>query len=197
MTLDDRATLRTDLSELRARLTPAQQQLASAELLLNIQRYLGDTCPATIGAYLAVRGEINLDPVLRWLEERCQVYLPVITDAAADIPMRFAPWSGKTPLRKGRYNISVPDVPESSYIDATALDLVLVPLVGFDNAGNRLGMGGGYYDRTFRHWHGNTDSQHRLIGVAHEIQRVDSVPVEAWDIPMTRIITDETIHIPG
>jgi 5-formyltetrahydrofolate cyclo-ligase len=68
----------------------------------------------------------------------------------------------------------------------------MLPLVGFDASGNRMGMGGGYYDRTFsfkslkKGLRGPT-----LIGLAHEIQRVEELPVESWDIPLTAIVTDQ------
>jgi len=73
--------------------------------------------------------------------------------------------------------------------------LIFLPLVAFDNAGNRLGMGGGYYDRTLawkqrrRYWHGS-----RLIGVAYGFQQLERLPVESWDIGLDGILTDRQYH---
>jgi 5-formyltetrahydrofolate cyclo-ligase len=78
---------------------------------------------------------------------------------------------------------------------ARALDLLFVPLVAFDDAGNRLGMGGGYYDRTLaylrlrRHWY-----RPRVIGLAHTLQRVASLPKNAWNVPVDAVVTERTVH---
>lgn len=75
------------------------------------------------------------------------------------------------------------------------LDLIILPLVAFDLSGNRLGMGGGFYDRTLSfkhqrcHWKGP-----KLIGIAHELQRVDLLPVNDWDIPLDAVITEQKLY---
>ena len=78
------------------------------------------------------------------------------------------------------------------------LDLILAPLVGFDTHGNRLGMGGGYYDRTFAylkhrlHW-----QKPRLIGLAYELQRVADLANHAWDVPLQSVVTEQHIYVPS
>jgi 5-formyltetrahydrofolate cyclo-ligase len=78
---------------------------------------------------------------------------------------------------------------------AWTLDLMLVPLVGFDGACNRIGMGGGFYDRTLaylrrrRHWR-----RPRLIGIAHECQRVDRIDPRPWDIPLDAVVTEQGVY---
>ena len=74
------------------------------------------------------------------------------------------------------------------------MQLVLLPLVAFDNDGGRLGMGGGFYDRTFSFTRLRAGPAPRLIGVAHELQRVDHLPVADWDIPLEAIVTDRAIY---
>ncbi len=92
---------------------------------------------------------------------------------------------------KNIYGIREPKLIPANRRAAWALDLVLLPLVAFDALGNRMGMGGGYYDRTFSFKSlrkGMTGPN--LIGLAHEIQRVEKLPIESWDIPLTSIVTD-------
>ena len=64
------------------------------------------------------------------------------------------------------------------------MKLVFMPLVGFDILGGRLGMGGGYYDKTF------ATRESLLVGLAHDCQKVDSLPIESWDVPLDAIATD-------
>jgi 5-formyltetrahydrofolate cyclo-ligase len=65
-----------------------------------------------------------------------------------------------------------------------------MPLVGFDKAGNRLGMGGGFYDRSFAFKQKRHSCQPKLIGLAHSIQQVDNLSVQGWDIPVDNIVTE-------
>jgi 5-formyltetrahydrofolate cyclo-ligase len=80
-------------------------------------------------------------------------------------------------------------------IQPLALDLVLTPLVGFDHKGNRLGMGGGYYDRSFafllrrQNW-----KKPRLVGLAYDFQQLDKLPAKNWDVPLTAVATDTHWH---
>ena len=74
------------------------------------------------------------------------------------------------------------------------LSLVLLPLVAFDAKGNRMGMGGGYYDRAFEFKQKTLSYLPRLIGLAHELQKKEQLPTESWDIPLFAIFTDKKIY---
>ena len=203
-----RTELRKRLCTARSQLTVADQQAAGIALLNQFQRWFNHIVgqpkapPQNIAAYLAVRGEISLTPVIGWLHEAGKsIYLPVIVDSTAPVPMVFAPWDPGTKLRRGKYNIDIPDVPVDNYRSAEAMDLTLAPLVGFDDRGGRLGMGGGYYDRTFSFRNtatgdGASDQSRLFVGVAHELQRVVNTCTDSWDIPLDTIITDKNIVIP-
>ncbi len=101
-------------------------------------------------------------------------------------------------LIRNRYGIFEPDIRRRKPIPAWGLDLLLLPLVAFDASGNRIGMGGGFYDRTFAYlktrnrWH-----TPKLIGIAHELQHIDSIEPNAWDIPLNGIVTESRIYIQG
>ena len=110
--------------------------------------------------------------------------LPVI---ARNGVMDFFAYDVRAPLLPNRYGIMEP-APGARHVLTLSLGAVLVPLVAFDGEGNRLGMGGGFYDR---HFAAAPDGlRPLLIGVAHETQRAQSLPVETWDVPLDAVLTD-------
>lgn len=138
-----------------------------------------------IAAYLAIDGEVDLEPLLRRLATmRKRLALPVIK---RDQRMDFFAFDGTSGLIANRYGIREP-APGAPYVRTLALDVVLTPLVAFDGSGNRLGMGGGYYDRHFA----NTPSglEPLLVGIAHEVQRAVSLPAAPWDRPLDAVLTE-------
>ncbi len=161
-----------------------------------------------VAGFIAVRGEIDAGPILATLRTAGSITcLPVIQTAsearqkvAGDF-LKFGPYTDSTPMRDGQYRIPVPAIDDSELLDAQTIDLVLVPLVAFDAQGNRLGMGGGFYDRTFEYrtssqWE-NGNKRQAFIGVAHDFQRVEQLPVQPWDVPLDAIITDTTCYFPA
>lgn len=154
-----------------------------------------------IAVYCAVGGEISLQPLisLAWQEGK-QCYLPVVRHQS----LVFVPYSAHTNMRNNAFGILEPEVGENIF-PATALDLVLTPLVAFDSHCYRIGMGGGYYDRTFAFLNTQKkglDSRQRvggelesashpfLMGVAHGCQQVDTVKPELWDVALHGVCTD-------
>ncbi|MBY4676903.1 5-formyltetrahydrofolate cyclo-ligase [Marinobacterium arenosum] len=194
--MDARQQLRRQMRAARRALTPQQQKQAA-------QRLLGNLCSLSyfiraqhIALYLPSDGEIDPRPLL----ERCwamgkQTYLPILHPVRHN-RLWFAPYDADTIMTRNCYGIEEPDLVKAPRRPAWALDLVLLPLVAFDADGGRMGMGGGYYDRTFaytrrtQHMRGPT-----LLGLAHELQKVDSLPVASWDIPLTGIVTDQQHYL--
>lgn len=143
-----------------------------------------------IAAYIAIRGEISLATVMAQLSETGKhVYLPVLRGQA----MHFSPWIPTQPLLKKGFGLFEPDAPESEWIPAEKLDLVLAPLVVFDKECNRIGQGGGFYDRTFA-FRQDTSCSPFLLGVAHDDQREPQLPVERWDVPLDMIATQQALY---
>ena len=100
--------------------------------------------------------------------------------------MKFQQWSLESTMAENAYGIPEPcGTPEIPLFD---IDLVLMPLVGWDQFGARLGMGAGYYDRAL-HPFANLDSPLR-VGVAYQLQRVPRLPAEPWDIHLHGVISD-------
>ena len=184
----DIKALRQQLRQRRKALTHCQQQTAAQQLCEQLVRLDSFQNAKHIAVYKAFNGEISLQPIIekaRQLGKFC--YLPLLPDGLAE-PMQFALDVAAKPLLENRYGIKEPDG-EASIIAVSELDLVLMPLVGFDIQGTRLGMGGGYYDCTFA-----SRSQHQtLIGVAHQCQQVDYLPRRDWDVPVDMIVTDESV----
>ncbi len=148
-----------------------------------------------IAFYLASRGEIDPYPLLlSAIKAGKQVYLPVLRRRPSN-SLWFAPYRPGDPLIDNCFGIPEPPLHSRRIVMPRSLDLVFVPLVAFDGSGNRLGMGGGYYDRTFAyrrtrsHWRGP-----KLIGLAHELQHVQKLTHQAWDIPLDGAITEQSIY---
>lgn len=193
-----KAALRREMRRHRRALDERERLSAAASVLGHLQRSRHWQRARRIGCYLANDGEVSLEQVIRHaLDTGREVYLPVL----ADVPpgrLRFCAYARDTPMKKNRFGISEPDVSASGDINPAFLDLVLAPLVAFDADGRRLGMGGGFYDRTFaylherRHWR-----QPPLIGVAYAFQQTHDVPSDSWDVPLSGIVTDRGMFTPA
>jgi len=183
--LDSRQTLRRQLRQTRRSLSPDQQLSAAKELLACFKQHLNSPQVANakrIALYLSNDGEISPHLLCEYLwQQGIQTYLPVIQEKQ----LTFALYSSDTVWQENLYGIKEPVT--ANYLSGEELDLVLLPLVGFDSEGGRLGMGGGFYDRTFANK--RTDETPLLIGLAHDCQQIKSLPVEGWDVPLQAIIT--------
>ena len=138
-----------------------------------------------ISAYLSVDGEVDLRPLLGSLQRMGKLLaLPAVSGRDR---MRFLAHRAGAALTRNRFRIEEP-APGAPGLNTLALDLVLAPLVAFDERGNRLGMGGGFYDRHF----GRLPERLRppLVGVAHEVQRANALPAAPWDVPLDAILTE-------
>ena len=144
-----------------------------------------------IAAYFAVSGEIGLGPLIdAALADGKAVYLPVIVGQA----LRFAPYFHGQKMRSNRFRLPEPDVGAEAMLAPDQLDLVLTPLVVFDAERNRIGMGGGFYDRSFAFRRGSAVTRPRLIGVAHEMQKAERLIPEDWDVRLDLVVTDEAVY---
>lgn len=145
-----------------------------------------------IALYLPNDGEISLRLLinLAWLANK-NVYLPVVK---SNQDMEFAKYKRGDKLDRNKYHIQEPQK-KAARIQIQDLDLVLLPLVAFDKQGNRLGMGGGYYDRAFKFKRYRKKIKPILFGVAYHFQYCDTLPTENWDIGVNAIITNSTKHI--
>jgi len=144
-----------------------------------------------IAFYLANDGELDLMPLMRiaWrMKKNC--YLPVLSPPFRQHMLYFSRYQQGDPLVHNQYGIPEPKVSPRHWRSGRRLNLVLTPLVAFDANGNRLGMGGGYYDRTFAYLRNHHRWRRpRLVGIAYDFQQVDQLESAAWDVPLSSIAT--------
>jgi len=183
--------LRQAKRALRAELDQASLDRAASRLGKRICEMPEFDQSQRIAVYFAVNGEISLDPVIdSALAQEKQVYLPNLDQSS----LRFSPYFRQQKMRINRFRLPEPDVGDDEMLAPEALDLVLAPLVVFDAMRNRIGMGGGYYDRSFEFRKNRDRLKPVLIGVAHELQKVNRLNPESWDIRLDLIVTDQAVY---
>jgi len=191
-----RNSLRRTLRQQRDALSDSEQRIAAAQLSTTVSTCRLFRVSQRIALYLPNGGEIDPQPLMEriWAAKKF-CYLPILSRLRHD-RLWFAPYTPDIPLTLNRFGIPEPSVPARRWVRAQELDLVLLPLVAFDMQGNRLGMGGGFYDkslaflRTRRVWR-----KPHLIGLAHDFQRVDALETCAWDVPLQAVATDRTLYL--
>ena len=188
---DERCSLmRTTLRQARRQL-PAPRRIAAAEQLADRLLALAFAPPeGYVAGYWAMDGEIGLHAWQLKLPPGCVYCLPVLH---GDL-LRFAPWRPGDPLVTNRYGIPEPDLEPSSALEPDRMSLVVLPLVGFDKAGNRLGMGGGWYDRSFGFRIGRA-APPWLVGAGFDVQQVEQLPAAEWDVGLDAACTESTTHL--
>lgn len=192
----EKSELRRSLRARRNALTPDDQRLAAKRLAANLAGTRLFLTSRRIACYLPNDGEIDTAAVIehiRRLRKTC--YLPVLSRLSHD-RLWFAEAGPETKFTPNRFGIPEPVVKASELIRAQELDLILMPLVGFDGKGNRLGMGGGFYDRSLEFLrHRNHWRKPHLLGIAYDFQRVNGLAPDPWDVPLQGVVTDQTVYL--
>jgi len=147
-----------------------------------------------VAAYLAFDGEADpMELMVGAVEQDKKVYLPIIVGKSK--PLSFAPWTPTTKMIRNRFDILEPDVDRSEWVAADQLDFVINPLVAFDENCNRIGVGGGYYDRTFAFLNEpETERSVKLVGFAFELQKLDSIEPQSWDVRLDAVVTESNLY---
>lgn len=184
--LPDRQDIRTHLRHLRCGLTSEQQQQAAVHVAEHAMNFPPIQQAKKIAIFLSFDGELNTRPLIaRFWQHNQQVYLPVLHPFSKG-QLLFFRYDTDTVLTPNRLGISEPPLDIRNLATLSELDVLMVPLVAFDRQGQRLGMGGGFYDRTLQNW-----QQHNIlpVGLAHDCQQVAALPVADWDVPLKAVIT--------
>ena len=189
----DITELRNHMRKQRQGLSADEHRLASVFALNNILQHPLFLQAQHIALFLPNDSEIDISALMpvAW-EKGKQCYLPAL--AASGKQLVFAPIDENSVLELNRYGIPEPEVSPDEIRQPYALDLVLTPLVAFDKQGNRIGMGGGYYDRSFAFLRQQDSPSPHLLGVAYDFQRVDKITPEEWDVPLHGVITDQMFY---
>ena len=174
-----RAQWRRDLLAIRKDQTADARAGADRQLDLKLAQAL-ETVDGVLGFYWPIQGEYDARPVIsRWLAAQAsrRAALPVVIRRAT--PLIFRNWTADTPMVPAGFGTSVP-LPDEQVIPRT----LLIPLVGFDLAGYRLGYGGGYYDRTVA----ALPIRPHTIGIGYSICRLDSIEPQSYDLKLDRLV---------
>jgi 5-formyltetrahydrofolate cyclo-ligase len=186
-----RRELRQRLAERRRALTPPQRMAAAQGLRRSLEHLPEYHTDLRVAGYWACDGELPLNLVIPPLATRGQQFLlPLI---GQDNLLRFAPWAAGDAVQPNRFGIPEPVTPRE-WFAPFQLDLVMVPLLAFDRRGNRLGYGGGYYDRSFAFLKDQLrPTEPLLVGIAYDFQELSDIVPESWDVTLDFIATDHEL----
>lgn len=182
-----RSELRRELRERRRALSGCAQRKAARDLALGLRRLPQLRRARHVALYWPNDGEIDPRLLHLYKPRHQHLYLPVLQAFPAQT-LCFVRWSGATRLVRNRFGI--PEPRRGARRPARAMDVILLPLVGFDDRGNRLGMGGGFYDRTLAFTRRHATRKPWLAGLAHACQQVPALEAAQWDVPLHLIVTD-------
>lgn len=185
----EKQLLRQDFIAKRLAISATQRMQAAdaiAQQLVNLHEW---SSANYIAGYWATRGEVPLHIVQMRVQAPKVWCLPVIQH---DRTLKFAPWRSGDDLVSNQYGIPEPDIAPTSALDASALSIILMPLLAYTKGGSRLGMGGGYYDRSFAFRHDHS-APPLLIGIAYSDQEAEHLPSEEWDVKLDLLINDREV----
>jgi len=182
-----RNKIREGIKQKRNALDKSSLESAGSSLLTKCGRFIDSA--KSVAGYQAMMGEIPLHPIFDYCHKNnITTFLPIMRDKS----LMFAPFDISTTFTTKQFGIQEPNVPEADWLRPDQLDLVLVPLVAFDKTCNRIGMGGGFYDRSFE-FRKEDSAPPTLVGVAHAFQQVDNVFAQHWDVALDFIATDTDV----
>jgi 5-formyltetrahydrofolate cyclo-ligase len=189
---DDRAILRARMSVRRNELDARQRVTAAAGVLRSLESLPEFLTDSNVAGYWAVRGELPLNLAVASLQRRDRHYfLPILGETRQ---LGFAEYTAGGTVASNRFGIPEPEVTSAERHHAQDMDVILLPLLAFDRSGNRLGTGGGWYDTTLAFLRDvPRPARPLLVGIGYAFQQVDTVPTEAWDIPLDYVATEQEL----
>jgi len=179
--------LRAELRLRRKAIDPCERQLFDKSINQALLELVEQLHVSALSAFLPFDGEPDLRPALATLSRNgVQIALPVVAEGIDGKTLQFRHWDPATPLVTSTFGLSEPGATDR--VPVSSLDLVLLPLVAWDESGRRLGMGAGYYDRALASL---ADSSRPLrVGIAYETQKSADLPEDPWDIRLHEVISE-------
>ncbi|ACA88241.1 5-formyltetrahydrofolate cyclo-ligase [Shewanella woodyi] len=182
-----RSEIRSNIRAARRNISPQQQACFGQQACAHMLTKLEELKVKRLALYLTNDGELDTQPLIKALwQNDIEVYLPRLHPFSQG-NLLFLAYRSNTSLVQNSLKIWEPKLDITQMILPHQLDVIVTPLVAFDEAGNRMGMGGGFYDRTLMNW--ERMGSPLPIGYAHDCQQVNRLPCEHWDIPLPMIIT--------
>ena len=187
-TTQQRTQIRNQIRSARRNLSGEQQRSDATKLFNQLIKHDKVLNAEHIGISLANDGEIDTSDFVKWCwSQNKHVYLPVVHPFSKG-HLLFLEYAQDTEMVINKYGIYEPKLEKPHTCAIKKLEIVFTPLVAFDQKGNRIGMGGGYYDRMLAPWFKEHKGPYP-IGLAHDCQQIPHIPIEDWDIPLPEIIT--------
>jgi 5-formyltetrahydrofolate cyclo-ligase len=187
----DRNEIRQLIRNKRQNLDEITQKQQALLLAQKLKSHPKVSKAQSIAIYLTNDGEINTQDFIHdcW-NNNIKTYLPVLHPFSKG-HLLFLHYHCQSVMKRNKYNILEPHLNVGDVLPIAQIDIIFTPLVAFDPSGARLGMGGGYYDRTLATWYSKKDvnSKPYPIGLAFDCQQIESIPTEHWDIPIPEIVT--------
>jgi len=186
--------IRKEIRMKRQSLSIIESEFAGKRVYQNLNQYSPLFRAKKIACYLPNDGEVSLSFLIdKLLARKKNPCLPVLFGYRKRV-MHFAAYSPSSAMKNNKYGIPEPAIPIKRQIKPVELDIVLLPLVAFDEKGNRLGMGGGFYDRSFSFLHRRKfNRKPKLVGVAYDFQQMDNLSRDSWDVPLDAVVTESRL----
>lgn len=183
-----RKQIRQQVRKARQQLSAEAQNQAAEALVQQAQQFPELQHAQHIALYLSNDGELDTTQLLQYLQQQGKtLYLPVLHPFTSGY-LLFQRYDAQTPMHLNKFGIREPKPDVTAIMLPALLDVIFMPLVAFDAQGQRLGMGGGFYDRTLSALP-KTSQKPLLVGLAHQCQQVEQVPTEPWDVPLPLVLT--------
>jgi 5-formyltetrahydrofolate cyclo-ligase len=177
----EKKQVRELLAQKRRLLTKDKVQELSAEVLVHLEQLPAFQSAQTVLIYYPTHNEVDVLPLIKRYKKEKTFLFPVVHRKS----MTACPYEGNAKMHRGKFRI-----PEPTTAPFTGkIDLIILPGVGFDLSGNRLGRGGGYYDRYLS----NLNRKTILVGVGYDFQLIEEVPADRHDKRLSYIITNQGI----
>ncbi|WP_448563866.1 5-formyltetrahydrofolate cyclo-ligase [Thalassotalea ganghwensis] len=186
--------IRQLMREKRQSLSKQAQQQSAIDLTKQVSKLESVKQSSKVAIYLANDGELSTDKTIEWLwSSNINTYLPVVHPFSKG-HLLFLQYHADSEMIVNQYGIKEPKLDIRTIISPSQFDVIFTPLVAFDNTGARVGMGGGYYDRTFASLLSTDSNKVPLkIGLAHDCQQLPRIKRQPWDMPLDSIITPSQI----
>ncbi len=185
--------IRQKIRKIRQQIQGTEAQQASENIAKNLASQISYTNANKIASFISFDGETNTQPLNQMLlKEKSLYYLPKIKPTKPN-RLWFMPYKGQETLKNNCFGIPEVDLGVGECAPLSSLGIILIPLVAFDNNGNRVGMGKGYYDASLSYLVNDEEGEFfkrpLFVGIAYEQQKVDEIPTTPYDVKLDMVLT--------